>query len=134
MQEKYSVGQNIHSYCGKCKLSLDHTVLTVDGETVGKVKCRTCGGSHKYRTAPLPQKVAKPRIKKAAGATTEMSWEAGLAAAKGKECDYNIAAKYAVGDVVSHQTFGKGIVTKVYSNKCDMLFKDKERLMASANK
>jgi hypothetical protein len=32
-----------------------------------------------------------------------------------------------------HDRFGKGVVLKLYTNKCDMLFKDRERLMASAN-
>ncbi len=44
-----------------------------------------------------------------------------------------MAARYEVGDVVIHDKFGKGVVTKTYQNKCDMLFQDKERLMASAN-
>ena len=44
-----------------------------------------------------------------------------------------MTAKYRVGDLVNHHTFGKGVVQKLYSNKCDMLFQDKERLMASAN-
>jgi hypothetical protein len=44
-----------------------------------------------------------------------------------------MSGKYRIGDVVLHNTFGKGVVRKTYLNKCDMLFKDKERLMASAN-
>jgi hypothetical protein len=66
-------------------------------------------------------------------ATAATVWEAGIAEAKGKERVYDMGAKYRVGDIVNHQTFGKGVVVKLYSNKCDMLFKDRERLMASAN-
>ena len=44
-----------------------------------------------------------------------------------------MAAIYRVGEIVNHQTFGKGIVLKLYANKCGMLFKDGERLMASTN-
>ncbi len=133
--EKYSAGQNIDSYCGKCKLSRDHTIMAMDGEAIAKVRCKNCGGSHKFRNPADAQKVRKPRAKKGAGeeATTEIIWQAGLAEAKGKERDYSMASKYRVGDVVNHQTFGKGIVMKLYANKCDMLFKDKERLMASTN-
>lgn len=39
----------------------------------------------------------------------------------------------AIGDIVNHQTFSKGIVMKLYADKCDMLFKDRERLMAPTN-
>jgi hypothetical protein len=44
-----------------------------------------------------------------------------------------MASQYRIGDIVNHHTFGKGIVVKLYINKCDMLFKDGERLMASTN-
>ena len=135
MLEKNSPGQNIDSYCGKCKLNLDHTIMTMDGETVAKVRCKTCGSSHKFRSRLDAQKIRKPRAKKGAGeaATAEIIWAAGLAEAKGKERDYSMASRYRVGDIVNHQTFGKGVVVKLYTNKCDMLFKDRERLMASTN-
>ena len=135
MLEKNSAGQNIDSYCGKCKLNLDHTIMTMDGETVAKVRCKTCGSSHKFRSPLDAQKIRKPRAKKGAGeaATAEIIWAAGLAEAKGKERDYSMASRYRVGDIVNHQTFGKGVVVKLYANKCDMLFKDRERLMASTN-
>ena len=135
MLEKNSPGQNIDSYCGKCKLNLDHTIMTMDGETVAKVRCKTCGSSHKFRSPLDAQKIRKPRAKKGAGeaATAEIIWAAGLAEAKGKERDYSMASRYRVGDIVNHQTFGKGVVVKLYANKCDMLFKDRERMMASTN-
>lgn len=135
MLEKNSAGKNIESYCTKCKVNLDHTIMVMDGETIGKVRCKNCGSSHKYRNSLVVQKVRKPRAKKGAGeeATAKIVWEAGLAEAKGKERDYSMAEKYRVGDIVNHQTFGRGIVMKLYVNKCDMLFKDRERLMASTN-
>ncbi|HTF99087.1 MAG TPA: hypothetical protein VK654_00700 [Nitrospirota bacterium] len=136
MQATKSAGSSIDSYCGKCKLNLDHTVMTMDGETISKVRCKTCGSMHKFRGVVDTSKVRKPRTKTSAAeeaATAEIVWEAGLTKAKGKEREYDMAAKYSVGDVVNHATFGKGIVVKIHVNKCDMLFKDKERLMASAN-
>ena len=135
MPEKNSVGQSIESYCGKCKQNLDHTIMAMEGTVIEKVRCKSCGSSHKFRDPLEAQKVRKPRAKKGAGeeATAEIIWEAGLAKAKGKERDYTMAAKYRVGDIVNHPAFGKGIVVKLYANKCDMLFKDKERLMASTN-
>jgi hypothetical protein len=133
MPETNTAGKNIESYCTKCKLNLDHTVMAMAGETVAKVRCKTCGGAHKFRDPAVPQKVRKPRVAKSAEATAAIVWEAGLAEAKGKERDYSMAVKYRVGDIVNHHTFGKGVVLKLYANKCDMLFKDRERLMASAN-
>jgi hypothetical protein len=44
-----------------------------------------------------------------------------------------MAATYRIGDIVLHEQFGKGVVLKLSTNKCYVLFRDKERLMASAN-
>ncbi len=133
MLEKRSVGDTLTSYCTKCKLGLDHVIVAMDGEEIVKVKCKTCGSAHKFRD---PTDVKKPRTvkkKEDAAKVAETLWESCLAAAKGRERAYDMGGKYRVGDVVLHNTFGKGIVRKIYLNKCDVLFKDKERLMASAN-
>ncbi len=135
MLEKYAAGQDIASYCSKCKLNRDHTIMAMDGADITKVRCKNCGSTHKFKNSSDMPKVRLPRSKKLGDtdATAEIIWEAGMAAAKGKERVYSMAAKYRVGDIVLHHTFGKGIVVKLYVNKCDMLFKDRERLMASAN-
>ena len=133
MLETIKAGENIASYCTKCKLNLDHAIVAVTGETIVKVKCKTCGSVHKFKD---PADVKKPRtVKKKVDAvkTAETLWETSLSETKGKERVYDMSGKYRVGDIVLHNTFGKGIVRKLYLNKCDMLFKDKERLMASAN-
>jgi DNA-directed RNA polymerase subunit M/transcription elongation factor TFIIS len=133
MLEKCAAGDTVLSYCTKCKQGLHHTVVTMGGEAVLKVKCRTCGGTHKFRD---PADIKKPRSSKKKEdmvKTAETLWEACLAEAKGRERVYDMMGRYRVGDVVLHNVFGKGVVRKTYLNKCDMLFKDKERLMASAN-
>ena len=133
MLEKRSAGDNIESSCTRCKLVLDHVVVAVHGDMVVKVKCKTCGSTHKFRD---PADVKKPRTakkKEDAVKAAETLWESCLAEAKGKERTYEVGGKYRIGDIVLHSTFGKGIVRKIYFNKCDVLFKDKERLMASSN-
>jgi hypothetical protein len=135
MLEKYTAGKDIASYCTRCKLNRDHTIMRMDGVDIAKVRCKSCGSTHKFRNPSDAPGGRLPRTKKVgnADATAEIIWEASIAAAKGKEQVYSMAAKYRVGDIVLHHTFGKGIVMKLYVNKCDMLFKDRERLMASAN-
>jgi len=135
MVEKSAAGQNIDSYCGKCKTGREHTIMTMAGEAIAKVRCKMCGSMHKFMSPLDAQKVRKPRVKKAVdnAATAELVWAAGLSEAKGKERDYSMTVKYRIGDIVNHQTFGKGVVLKLYAHKCDMLFKDRERLMASTN-
>jgi hypothetical protein len=135
MLEKHATGRNIASYCGKCKLNLDHTIMATDGDKISKVRCKSCGGSHKFRSPIDAQEIPKPRAKKSdkEAATAELVWAASLAEAQGRERDYNMVSKFRIGDIVNHQTFGKGIVVKLHCNKCEMLFKDRERLMVSAN-
>lgn len=133
MLEKHSAGDNIASYCTKCKLGLDHVIVAMDGETIAKVKCKTCGSAHKFRDPADPKKPRAAKKQEDAVKAAEALWENCLATAKGKERTYDMGGKYRVGEVVLHDTFGKGIVRKLYMNKCDVLFKDKERLMASAN-
>lgn len=135
MIKKMSAGENIASYCTRCKLVLDHVIVAMDGDAIAKVKCKTCGSAHKHRSAEDAKKVRTPAgaKKEDAGKTIEILWESCLAEAKGKERVYDMGGKYRVGDIVDHQVFGRGIVRKIYTNKCDVLFRDKERLMASAN-
>jgi len=133
MLEKHSAGENIVSLCTKCKLGLDHTIVAMEGESIAKVKCKTCGSAHRYRDPADPKKTRIPKKKEGAEKTVEMLWETCLASAKGRERSYDMGGKYRVGDVVLHDTFGKGVVRKIYINKCDVLFRDKERLMASSN-
>ncbi len=135
MVEKFNSGQNIDSYCGKCKANSDHTIMMMARETIVKVRCKTCGSMHKFRVQIDAQKVHKARAKKVVdeAATAELVWAASLAEAKGKERDYSRASKYRVGDIVNHETFGKGVVVNLLNNKCNMLFKDRERLMVTAN-
>lgn len=135
MQDTKANGQNIDSYCGRCKQGTGHTIMSMDAEAVSRVRCKTCGSTHKFRNPADGPKVKKPQAKPGAGEamTAKMVWEAGLAEATGKERDYSMESQYRVGDIVNHRTFGKGIVLKVYVNKCGMLFRDGEKLMVSTN-
>ena len=133
MLEKLTAGENIASWCTKCKQGLDHAIVAMDGETIAKVKCKTCGSVHKFRDPAGAAKSRTAKKQEDAVKAAESLWESCLTTAKGKERSYDMGGKYRVGDVVLHNTFGKGVVRKLYINKCDVLFKDKERLMASAN-
>ncbi len=133
MQEQYQAGDNIASRCTRCKLVLDHTIVAMDGEQVVKVKCRTCGSTHKFLNPANAPRTRTPRTKagESANATTGSRWETALAEAQGQSFPYTMDGKYHVGDCVIHERFGKGVVLRLYEKKCDVLFQDRERLMAS---
>jgi hypothetical protein len=43
------LGDDIDDYCSRCKLSTAHAVVSLEGEQVKKVRCRTCSYEHNYR-------------------------------------------------------------------------------------
>ncbi|HUQ50383.1 MAG TPA: hypothetical protein VM056_06690 [Terriglobales bacterium] len=43
------LGDYIDDYCSRCKFSSDHSVVSMVGEEVKKVRCRTCNTEHNYR-------------------------------------------------------------------------------------
>jgi uncharacterized Zn finger protein len=67
MQENNSAGKSIESYCGRCKVNLDHTIMSMDGTAVARVRCKSCGSTHKFRGTVDVQQVPKTRVKKAGG-------------------------------------------------------------------
>lgn len=36
------LGDYIDDYCSRCKRSTDHAVVSMEGEAVQRVRCRTC--------------------------------------------------------------------------------------------
>ena len=71
------VGKEVLSYCNKCKLTLAHIIVTMKSEnTIGKVQCKTCGGSHAYKD-PSAVKASKTRRGKKASkktASKDVEW------------------------------------------------------------
>ncbi len=43
------LGDYIDDYCSRCKRGTDHAVVSMAGEEVRMVRCRTCDFEHKYR-------------------------------------------------------------------------------------
>jgi len=135
MSEESVVEDNVAAYCAKCKVSLAHTIVAMDGDRPTRVTCSTCGSTHPFKHPADAPKTRTPRAKKgeATAASIAALWESRVATAKGKEHVYTMVTKYGIGDIVLHEQFGKGVVLKLSTKKCHVLFEDKERLMASGN-
>lgn len=43
------LGDDIDDHCSRCKRTMDHAVVSMVGEEVVKVRCRTCNSEHKYQ-------------------------------------------------------------------------------------
>jgi len=129
----------IDAYCTKCKIILTHVVAAMVGKRPKKVECLTCHGQHVYRASEpgsrakakaekdsdgskekAPKKTpAKKRTKTKRGVEKEKElWretldKKDLASAK----PYTLADSYEVDDIINHNKFGMGIVTKVITAK-----------------
>jgi hypothetical protein len=120
------VGGDIDAMCTRCKMMLGHTILAMVGTRPARVRCNTCQGEHVYRasaasTAKKRWQPASERERKVPVVTT---WEALLA-----DKDLNSARKYstkekfATDEVLSHPTFGIGLVQEVRGDKMKVAFK-----------
>ena len=136
MADNITTGGDIAAYCTKCRLILEHVIVAMVGGAVAKVKCKTCGSTHRLRDGSAAKtgraKKKDPSPKPLVPA--EALWEAALRSARGPERPYDMTGAYRAGDVIIHSVFGRGILQKVFPGKCSVLFRDKERLLATANR
>jgi rubredoxin len=43
------LGDTVDDYCSRCKRNMDHSIVSMSGEEVLKVRCRTCDYEHNFR-------------------------------------------------------------------------------------
>ena len=131
-----TVGKEALAYCTSCKMDLNHTVVALKGDRIAKVQCLTCKKEHVYRapkgiTEPgqKPAKATRARKKKDAEVeqtvSVEAEWEKLMAQHRDAPLKpYSTKANFALGDKLSHPTFGDGIVGKlIYPNKLEVIFR-----------
>lgn len=113
------IGQNVDGWCTRCKIMTRHAIDTMVGEKITRSHCNTCGGRHAHRAQP-------PKTRP--GGRPEMSLESKHAAllrgrTEAAARPYSSTARFNVGEVVAHETFGLGVVTGARDNiKIDIVF------------
>lgn len=124
-------GKEVLSFCGKCKLTLAHIIITMKaGDNIGKVQCKTCSGSHAYKD---PSKVKAKKVSTktrtvSKKATSQESisdlWLEAVGRATAKSKDYSPKGKFLKGDIVDHPKFGPGVIDKIIDgNKIEVIFR-----------
>jgi hypothetical protein len=118
---KPKLGGTIDSWCGKCKLTLAHTIEAMVRDKPARVHCNTCKSQHTYRPHPPgargPSKERSPKVR--ANRYQSLLREKSEAAAKA----YSPQDRYELGDVLEHPTFGRGVATAVKEGaKVEVLF------------
>lgn len=122
------VGQDVDAFCGRCKLSLAHTVLAMVGSTIARVRCNTCTNEHSFRGAAS----STPRRSetRAAPAKVTVSFQETLAQRDLSAARlYSPKTTFAADEVILHASFGYGIVSAVREDKVDVTFKAFEKTL-----
>jgi len=142
MSSPLSAGNTIETRCTRCKGVLNHSIVAMVGDKIVRVECSTCHGVHAYHPpkATKAPSAAKAGTKKAATprktkvdpeTVARAEWEVlRMFMSSAQAIPYNMDQKFKLKDVMSHATFGLGIVQLVIlPNKIDVLFQTgKKRL------
>ena len=141
-----SAGDYVESQCTRCKALLNHTIIAMVAGEVVRVKCNTCGSEHNHR--PLKEaKVAAPR----AGKVERTVKSPGAKAPKGPvrsdesvweeliqpldpdlAVPYSMDGKFKANTLVTHPTFGMGVIACCQSGKIEVVFKTGRKLLRCA--
>ncbi|AJE02004.1 hypothetical protein [Geobacter pickeringii] len=135
-----SAGDIIEARCTRCRDVLNHTIVAMVEERVVRVQCNTCGGQHNYHPPQEEKKssrpaaagkTASPRTRKEAAPAAPVIWEGRMAELDpDKAIPYRMDATLRNGTLVSHSTFGLGVVTAVIKpNKAEILFREGTKLL-----
>ena len=121
MAVKFKVGGEIVSWCTKCKLILDHTIVALVDASPKKVKCHTCKGHHNYREkAPVAKSPGKRRVKQTAYEVSMSRLGDAYDFSSAKK--YSMKGKFKVDQVIDHASFGIGFVISSLDHKIEALF------------
>jgi hypothetical protein len=135
------VGGNVDGWCTKCKLVLAHTIEVLVGSDIKRVCCNTCKGKHQYKAHAPGTKAASTKTPKApkklprfAAAPKATSYAALLESHHDDEAvDYSFQAKFLLGALLKHASFGVGIVTADRGgNKIEVLFPAGPKILVHA--
>ena len=127
-----SAGKDVIAYCNKCKLRLAHVIVVMkDDQLPGKVTCKTCSATHAYKDQPTTRKKSVSSALKAKKADAVLNrWEEAVAKSSETPIKYSPRAKFEVDQVLSHPTFGDGVVEKnIDNNKIEVIFKGQIKVL-----
>jgi hypothetical protein len=154
MAKPLRVAGEIDGWCTRCRLILNHRIVSMKDGKAHQVECLTCRATHLWRphapgdrpAAPVggvravsrdasPGTTRAPRAAAAAAAARhEQMWEKAIAGRSVSEFKvYDVSATFREGDLVRHKKFGDGVVTRVIdAHKVEVLFRDEARTLAQA--
>jgi hypothetical protein len=151
MPKPLRVAGEVDSWCTRCRLILNHRIVSMKTGKAHQVECLTCRATHLWRANAPGDKPATSsssatgRTRATAASTAvrglrgtalrlEQQWEKAIAGRGVNEFkSYTVGSTFNEGDLVRHKKFGDGVVTRVIdAHKVEILFRDEPRTLAQA--
>ena len=150
MAKPLRVAGEVDSWCTRCRLVLNHRIVSMKVGKAYQVECLTCRTTHLWRATAPGEKLpvspgasgsdrARP-LNSASGKPPrlthavrhEQQWEKAIAGRGVTEFKpYNVSASFAEGDLIRHKKFGDGLVTRIIdAHKVEVLFRDEAKTLA----
>jgi hypothetical protein len=148
MAKPLRVAGEVDSWCTKCRLVLNHRIVSMKVGKPYQVECLTCRSTHLWRATAPGEKAAStsgngrparaaseagPKSKRITPAMRqEQAWEKAIAGHGVNEFKvYNTTATFQEGQLLRHKKFGDGVVTRVIdAHKVEVLFRDEPKTLA----
>jgi hypothetical protein len=148
MPKPLRVAGEVDSWCTKCRLVLNHRIVSMKNGKAYQVECLTCRGQHIWRAGAPGDRPAggseRPARTGSSGSSGprstrvtpamrhEQTWEKAIAGRGVNEFKaYNTGATFREGDLLRHKKFGDGVVTRVVdAGKVEVLFRDEAKTLA----
>lgn len=144
-------GDDVDSWCTRCRMNLNHRVIAVVGNDIKRVQCLTCGSEHKYH--PPRSDGSEPSSKKSIRVSAARKDRNGGAKARaGAEGEWNtvmnnmppgtepkrysIYDSYSAKEYIEHPNFGVGRVLEVLGrDRVEVIFKEgRKTLICNKNR
>ena len=142
MFKKLSVGSELESYCGRCKMVLNHRVVAMVDDQPRRVRCLTCNSEHNHRVAKAKTKTTTRKssgsssTRRSSSSSSSQSsaaarWSALVSTWNDETAKpYNMYETFKVEDRITHVSFGKGVVTEIPGpDKIITLFESGEKML-----
>jgi hypothetical protein len=148
MPKPFRVAGEADSWCTRCRLVLNHRIVSMKNAKPHQVECLTCRAQHLWRPAApgdraqgpaksdggdRPQRAHSTRPPRMTHAMRHAEqWEKAIAGRSMSEFKtYSVGGSFHEGDLVRHRRFGDGVVTRVIdAHKVEVLFRDEAKTLA----
>jgi hypothetical protein len=147
MAKPLRVAGEVDSWCTKCRLVLNHRIVSMKVGKPYQVECLTCRTTHLWRATAPGEKApsattsgaARPRAASGPKSTRitpamkqEQAWEKAIAGHGVNEFKtYNTTLTFQEGQLLRHKKFGDGVVMRVIdAHKVEVLFRDEPKTLA----